>query len=82
MRGQAREERGKGVPLFDIDRACRHYGITPKEYWAHPEAYPLPDRGAGLTGIHQGSYSFIPPIIVFGSLASLIVGAIIKKLGR
>lgn len=82
MRGRAREERGKGVPLTDAERACRHYDITPEEYYAHPEAYSLPDRGAGLTGIRQGPYSFIPPIIVFGSLASLIVGAIIKKLGR
>jgi len=49
---QAREgeERGRGVPLEDIDRACRHYGITPEEYHANPEAYPLPERGTGLTG--------------------------------
>lgn len=79
--GQAREDRGKGVPLNDIERACRHYGITPEEYWANPDAYPLPDRGTGLT-IGQGPYSFIPPIIFFGSLASLIVGATIKKLRR
>jgi len=79
---QAREERGKGVPLTDAERACRHYGITPEEYWAHPESYPLPDRGAGLTRISQGPYSFIAPIIIFGSLATFIVGAIIKKLGR
>ena len=77
--GQAREERGKGVPLTDVERACRHYEITPGEYWANPEAYPLPDRGTGLP-ISQGTYSFIAPIIVFGSLASLIVGATLKKL--
>jgi hypothetical protein len=49
---QAREgeERGRGIPLNDIERACRHYGITEDEYCAHPEAYPLPDRGTGLTG--------------------------------
>jgi len=48
---QAREgeERGRGVPLEDIDRVCRHYGITPEEYYANPEAYPLPERGTGLS---------------------------------
>lgn len=49
---QAREgeERGRGQPLEDIERACRHYGITEEEYCANPEAYPLPERGTGLTG--------------------------------
>ncbi|MBU0847035.1 hypothetical protein KKH23_07565 [Patescibacteria group bacterium] len=79
---QAREDRGKGDPLNDAERACRHYSITPEEYWADPVAYPLPDRGTGLTGISQGTYSFIAPVIIFGSLATFIVGAIIKKLGR
>jgi len=79
--GKARESRGKGVPLADPERACRHYSITPEEYWANPEAYPLPERGTGLTGIKQG-YSSMAPIIVFGSLATFLVGAIVKKLGR
>jgi hypothetical protein len=48
---QAREgeERGRGQRLDDLDRACRHYGITPEEYLANPQAYPLPERGTGLT---------------------------------
>jgi len=48
--GQAREgeERGKGIPYRDIDRACRHWGISPEQYLACPDCYPLPDRGAGL----------------------------------
>jgi hypothetical protein len=55
MRGhisQAREgeERGRGIPLSTVERACRHYGITPEQYLANPEAYPLPERGAGLQG--------------------------------
>jgi len=54
MRGrisQAREddERGRGQRLEDVDRACRHYGISPEEYNSCPECYPLPDRGTGLT---------------------------------
>jgi len=48
--GQARPDRGKGIPLDDIQRAMRHYNISREEYLAHPEAYPLPDRGAGLYG--------------------------------
>ena len=49
---QAREgeERGRGLSLDDIDRACRHYGITPEQYCANPDAYPLPERGTGLAG--------------------------------
>lgn len=90
MRGirQARqnEERGKGIPLSDIERVMRHYNIdrATAEYWltVHPLDVLLPERGYGLTGTIQGPYSFIPPIIIFGSLASLIIGAIIKKLGR
>jgi len=42
------EERGKGIPLSDIERACRHYNITKEEYLACPDCYPLPDRGTGL----------------------------------
>jgi hypothetical protein len=47
---QAREgeEWGRGIPLTDIERACRHYGITPDQYLACPECYLLPERGAGL----------------------------------
>jgi len=48
--GQARPNRGKGIPLDNIERAMRHYNISREEYLAHPEAYPLPDRGTGLYG--------------------------------
>jgi hypothetical protein len=47
-RAREDEERGKGQPLDDVQRACKHYGITPEEYAAHPELYPLPERGTGL----------------------------------
>jgi len=46
---QARKDRGRGQRLEDIERASRHYGITPEEYLANPEAYPLPERGTGLS---------------------------------
>lgn len=49
MNGRAREDRGQGQPLGDVERACRHYNITEEEYCAHPERYPLPQRGTGLT---------------------------------
>ena len=48
--GQAREERGRGIPLDNAQRAARHYGITPEQYLACPQCYPLPDRGTGLYG--------------------------------
>lgn len=43
------KERGYGIPRDDVERAMSHYGITETEYCANPEAYPLPERGAGLT---------------------------------
>ena len=48
--GQARwgDERGRGLPLLDIKRACRHYRITEEEFFRCPECYPLPPRGTGL----------------------------------
>ena len=48
--GQAREDRGKGIPYTNIERACRHWNITPEQYLVCPGCYPLPDRGAGLYG--------------------------------
>ena len=49
MAGRAREERGRGIPLNDAERAARHYGVTPEQYLRCPECYPLPERGTGLT---------------------------------
>jgi len=48
--GQARqgEERGKGIPLDDLQRAARHYGVTEDEVLACPDCYPVPERGTGL----------------------------------
>jgi len=43
------DERGRGQPLQDVDRACRHYDIDPDEYYSCPECYPLPERGTGLS---------------------------------
>jgi len=45
----AREDRGRGQPLNDAERAARHYNITPEEYLDCPSCYPLPNRGTGLT---------------------------------
>lgn len=44
--GQAREDRGKGVPLTDEERLYRHFEQTGE--------WDLPERGTGLTGIGQG----------------------------
>lgn len=40
--------RRRGIPRSDIERAMSHYGITEEEYLAHPDWYPLPERGSGL----------------------------------
>ncbi len=37
----------RGKPRTDIERAMAHYGISEAEYLAHPERYPLPERGSG-----------------------------------
>jgi hypothetical protein len=36
----------RGTPKNDIERAINHYGITGAEYMAHPDWYPLPERGS------------------------------------
>ena len=48
--GQARPNRGEGIPLDNAQRAARHYNISPEQYLVCPGCYPLPDRGAGLYG--------------------------------
>lgn len=78
MAGQAREgeERGRGLPYSDVQRACRHYGIDEMEYYRHPERYPLPERGTGLS---QGSStSNVWPFAILGSIGALLVGFIVK----
>lgn len=53
MVNQAREERGKGIPLDDAQRVARHYGITIEEACDLLAVYTvdelLPERGYGLT---------------------------------
>ena len=79
MISQARQERGAGVPLNDVERACRHYGITQDEYFNCPRCYPLPDRGTGLTGISQEYKNDLWPLVVFFGLSTLVIGAILKR---
>lgn len=55
MNGHAREgeERGRGIPLSDIDHVMRHYNVdeATAEYYLsiHPVEMLLPERGYGLT---------------------------------
>jgi hypothetical protein len=37
-----------GKARSDMERAVNHYNITPEEYFAHPELYPLPERGSAF----------------------------------
>lgn len=48
------EERGRGIPLQERERASRHYGVSPSE--VTPEMIlSLPERGTGLgTGTARG----------------------------
>lgn len=81
MRGRAREgeERGRGEPLFEIDRGSRHYGITPEEYCSCPACYPLPERGTGLSA-ELNSVPWATVLVL--SFASLIVGLIVSKMPK
>ncbi|MBW2559606.1 MAG: hypothetical protein JRE40_02000 [Deltaproteobacteria bacterium] len=53
--GQAREgeERGRGVPLTDVERVMRHYNVDYETacYWLsiHTVDELLPERGTGLS---------------------------------
>lgn len=76
MNGRAREERGQGQRLEDVARACRHYNITEEEYCAHPEMYPLPDRGTGLT---SGNSVMTGALVVGLVLAVSVVIAVATK---
>ena len=70
-----RKRNGKGIPLIDIERAMSHYGITEEEYLSHPECYPLPERGYGLTTgneVPPECPSYVPFIIT-----GLVMGGII-----
>jgi len=83
MRGisQAREgqDRGRGEPLVDVDRACRHYDITPEQYQVCPSCYPLPERGTGLSsGFNEVPWATVLAI----SVASLVVGLIVAKVAK
>ena len=74
------KERGYGIPRTDIERAMAHYNITEAEYSADPAAYPLPERGAGLTtGTAAGSNPGAS--LGFGALAiiGLVVWAFIRR---
>ena len=57
MVNQAREERGEGVPLDDVQRLMRHYNVTYEEACALLAVYSvdelLPERGYGLTAANQ-----------------------------
>lgn len=51
-RAREGEERGRGIPLSDIERVMRHYNVdepTARYYLTvHPEEILLPERGYGL----------------------------------
>ena len=76
MEARVGEERGRGIPLSDVERVMRHYNIdeaTARYYLSvHPIEILLPERGYGLTEAIQPPISGPRPI---GQLAAVAVGA-------
>lgn len=58
QRAREDEDRGRGIPLADIERVMRHYGVdeaTAQYYLSiHPVEVLLPERGYGLTASSPG----------------------------
>ena len=77
MAGEAREDRGRGNPLSDTERACRHYNISEEEYLSDPDSYPLPKRGTGLTS----GNSIVSGLGIVGLVLAVsgVIGLAIKK---
>ena len=75
MISQAREgeARGRGIPRDTTERACNHYGITPEEYLACPECYPLPPRGTGLTTNREGGIGIGLACLFVGLATAMVV---------
>ena len=74
------KERRLGIPRTDVERAQAHYGITEEEYCAHPENYPLPNRGAGfIKGTAAGNPSSQAGLGLGGLI---LVGLLIWGLSR
>ena len=69
-------ERREGIPRSDIERAMSHYGITEDEYLTHPEYYPLPERGYGLTTGNEAppEASGCAPFLIVGLTMGGILG--------
>lgn len=59
MSAREGEQRGRGIPLTDIQRVARHYNIdeATAEYWLtiHPIEELVPERGYGLTTSSPGA---------------------------
>jgi len=76
MRARVGEERGRGIPLPDIERVMRHYNIdeaTARYYLSvHPVEILLPERGYGFTEAIQPPIAGPRPI---GPLAAIAIGA-------
>ncbi|MBA7663609.1 hypothetical protein ES703_71654 [subsurface metagenome] len=76
MEARIGEERGRGIPLTDIQRVARHYGISLEEakYWltVHPIEILLPQKGYGLTQAIEPPPNGPGPL---GHLAAIAIGA-------
>lgn len=69
-------ERQYGQPRTNVERAIAHYGITEEEYCANPEAYPLPERGTGLSNPSGLTLTYF---IIMGFIGFLVYQALYSK---
>ncbi len=51
--------RRSGNPKNDIERAMDHYGVSAADYLAHPEWYPLPERGSAAVPFTTGGTTVV-----------------------
>ena len=56
-RAREGQDRGRGIPLTDVERLMRHYSISEDEAIRILSQYPvnqvLPPRGTGLSGLGE-----------------------------
>lgn len=63
-------------PKTDVERAMTHYGISAEEYLAHPDWYPLPERGARASVANSGGSNGLPIGIAIAGVVASVIGLV------
>jgi len=77
------EDRRRGIPRTDVERAANHYGVSLEEAERMLQADPgiLPTRGTGLAGIGSpGFISSLTELIKQYPLQTAVVGVAVVAL--